>query len=69
MPEQFLLRDAPCASLIGKINNQIFVIGADSVKYAETTGELYLGINERRVAGSWNDNRGTFHVSIRIERQ
>jgi len=66
-PHQFLLPDFPIVGLIGKIGDNIFGIG----KHAEITvtdrGTLHLGINERWVPGSWNDNKGAFKVRVSVE--
>jgi hypothetical protein len=66
-PQQFPLPDKPCAALIARIGDDVFYIGANSAIAVPSTGELYLGINERWCSWCWNDNRGAFQTYIRVE--
>lgn len=66
-PEDFLFQQSPIASLIGEVGDTMFWIGASQEITAPASGELKLAMNERWVAGSWDDNRGSW--AIVVERQ
>jgi|1185.fasta_scaffold136085_2 hypothetical protein len=68
-PNEFMLPKEHLAAVIGKIGDRIFLIGRHSHEIAQSDGTLSLGINERWIPGAWDDNRGTFQVSVRRERQ
>jgi hypothetical protein len=65
-PSQFLLPDAPIASLIGKIGDSVFPIGSDRTVTAPASGELSLGMNERWMPGCWDDNSGSWQVTVEV---
>lgn len=66
MPEEFLLPDFPMVALIGKIGDTVFGIASrDEIKVTKP-GRLNLGINERWLQGSWNDNQGEFHIRVTV---
>jgi hypothetical protein len=65
-PEEFQLPHEPIASLIGAIDDWVFPIGSGRVVVAERTGELLLGMNERWVDGAWDDNDGSWQVSVEV---
>ena len=67
-PSQFLLPNTAIASLIGKIGDWVFPIGPMAVMTARTSGLLSLGMNERWVAGAWNDDNGAWDVAVQIAR-
>jgi hypothetical protein len=66
-PDEFLFQQSPIASLIGEVNGKMFWIGASQDITAPASGELKLAMNERWVAGSWDDNQGSW--SIVVERE
>jgi hypothetical protein len=63
-PSEFLLPDDPIASLIGKVGNSVFPIGSDRFITAPASGELSLGMNERWRPGCWDDNSGSWQVTV-----
>ena len=65
-PSQFLLPNTRIASLIGKIGNWVFPIGSDATVTVRSSGALALGMNERWVEGAWNDNSGSWRVSVEV---
>jgi hypothetical protein len=67
-PNEFLLPNENLAAVIGRINDRVFLIGSRSQVIAQADGPLWLAINERWITGAWDDNRGTFQVSVRRER-
>ncbi|MFH1679116.1 MAG: hypothetical protein ABIH26_00560 [Candidatus Eisenbacteria bacterium] len=85
LPEQFLVRNAPIASLIGVIGpnptwdeeecetivrngSRHFGIGKHVIVKAPCDGKLSLGMNERWRPGAWNDNSGTWTISVKVTR-
>jgi hypothetical protein len=67
-PTQFLLLNAPIASLIGRIGDEVFPIGSDRVMSAGASGQLLLGINERQCPNCWNDKSGSLKITIKVEK-
>jgi hypothetical protein len=65
--QDFQLPGARMASLIGRVGNWVFPIGASHTVQTQVTGELYLGINERWVPGAWNDNQGALQITVQVE--
>jgi hypothetical protein len=65
-PSDFLLPNVAIASLIAKIDDQVFPIGIETVINTETGGELYLGINERWKPGCWDDNSGHLQIAVEV---
>ena len=68
-PGDFQLPSARIASLIGRVGNWVFPIGASLSVQARATGELLLGINERWVSGAWDDNQGILQVLVQVATQ
>jgi hypothetical protein len=67
-PSQFLLPNTAIASLIGKIGDWVFPVGSAATVTARSSGRLSLGMNERWVAGAWNDNSGAWDIAVQVER-
>ena len=64
-PTQFPAPELPLASLIGRVGGgKPFLVGNYTTIRSDMAGELLLGLNDRQTKGSFEDNNGSFEVTI-----
>lgn len=59
-----LLPRAPLAALIGRVGNEVFLVGQGGQSQAASEGRLYLSIND--VSGTFGDNSGFMDVYVQF---
>ena len=61
----YLFPDAGVCMPLGKIGDDVFVIGSEKLMVAKSSGTLFLSVNQRWKAEYWRNNtQGTYQVSV-----
>lgn len=69
-PANYILPNKPLNSLMGKVGTgNAFYIGKSKEYKAKYDGEILMGINQLWLKGAWQENTGSFRVTIIVGRR